>query len=115
MNFVAVINPHAIHLVVDDVPTGGVPDHQYLDRRKEQPVLPLDALVGSSVRELSFRQPLGVSLPLAAFVDDEAQRRTVLRPVASAVIEQLASEHSCGASAFHLVTSTSRIHACIPS
>jgi hypothetical protein len=89
VNFIAVINPDAIHLVVDDVPTGGSPDHLYLDRRKEHPVLTLDAAVGSSVRELSFHQPVGVSLPLTAFVDDEAQRRVALQSVALAVLEKL--------------------------
>jgi hypothetical protein len=89
VNFVAVINPDAIHVVVDDVPAGGMPDHLYLDRRTEQPFLPLDAVVGLSVRELGFREPMGVSLPLQAFIDDEAQRRTVLQPLVAPLIEQL--------------------------
>lgn len=89
VNFVSVINPDAIHLVVDDVSAGGVPDHVYLDRRQSQSVLPLDAVVGSSVREFGFRQPLGVSLPIAAFTDDEAQRRSILQPLIPPLIEQL--------------------------
>ncbi|MEN6319564.1 MAG: hypothetical protein ABFD82_12505 [Syntrophaceae bacterium] len=89
VNFIAVINPDTIHLVVDDVPAGGVPDHLYMDRRKEMPVLSLDAIVGSSVREFGYRQPVGVSLPLTAFVDDEAQRRAVIQPLVDTVIEQL--------------------------
>jgi hypothetical protein len=89
VNFVAVINPDAIHVVVDDTPVGGMPDHVYLDRRKEQPVLPLDAVLGVSVREFGFRQPMGVSLPLEAFVDDELERRSVLQPMVGPLIEQL--------------------------
>lgn len=89
VNFVAVINPDAIHVVIDDVPAGGMPDHLYLDRRSEQPVLPLDAVVGVAVRELGFRQPVGVSLPIQAFTDDEAQRRAVLQPLVAPLIEQL--------------------------
>jgi hypothetical protein len=82
------INTDSIHLVVDDVPVGGVPDHLYLDRRGEPP-WPLDAVVEAAVRERGFQQPLGVSLPLAAYSDDEAQQRTALTPVAHAVVKQL--------------------------
>jgi hypothetical protein len=89
INFIAVINPDAIHLVVDDIPVGGVPDHLYLDRRNELPVLSLDAIVGLSIRELGYRQPIGVSLPLTAFVDDEGLRRAAIQPLVNKLVEQL--------------------------
>jgi hypothetical protein len=88
-NFVVVLNPDGIHLVVDDVAIGGVPDHTYLDRRTDTPVLPLDAVVGVAVRQLGFRKPIGVSLPLVAFSDDEAYRRTVLQPLAVQLCDQM--------------------------
>ena len=89
-NFMAVLNPDAIHVVVDDVPIGGMPDHKYLDRRNKLPVLPLDALVEVSVRELGFRDPLGVTIPLTANTEDEAQRAKVLSPVVAQLCAQLA-------------------------
>jgi hypothetical protein len=80
-NFVVVLNTDAVHLVVDSIPVGGMPDHTYIDRRNEIPVLPLDAILGSAIRELGFREPLGVSLPITAFADDETHRRHVLAPL----------------------------------
>lgn len=88
-NFLAVLNPIAIHLVVDDVPIGGVPDHVYLDRRTEVPQLPLDAVVGVAVRELGFRAPLGVSLPIGSLGADEPARRALLMPSVTQTVAAL--------------------------
>jgi hypothetical protein len=92
-NFVAVLNPDAIHVAMDDVSIGGIPDHTYLDRRQESPVLPLDAVVGAAVREFGFRRPLGVTLPLSAFSDDEAKRESALQALAVQLCTQL-REHA---------------------
>jgi len=88
-NFVVILNPDVIHLVVDDTSIGGIPDHTYMDRRGEMPVLPIDAVVGLSVQELGFREPIGVSLPLSALTEDEAQRRTAITPIAHQLCVQL--------------------------
>jgi hypothetical protein len=90
VNFLVVLNPDAIHLVVDDTSIGGVPDHTYLDRRSETPIIPLDAVVGISVRELGFKEPIGITLPLVAMNDDEAKRREIITPIARQVCDQLA-------------------------
>jgi len=89
-NFLVVLNPDAVHLVVDDVPVGSIPDHTYLDRRQDIPILPLNAVVGAAVREFGFREPVGVTLPLQALSDHELQRKSILRQVASKSCLQLA-------------------------
>ena len=88
-NFLAVLNSDAIHLAVDDVVVGAMPEHWYQDRRSNGIVLPLDAIVAAAVRECGFRDPIGVSLPIAAFTDDDAQRKQVLAPVALGLCLQL--------------------------
>lgn len=88
-NLVAVLNPDSIHLVVDDTVVGGIPEQAYLDRRVETPVLPLDAIIGSAVREFGFQRPIGVSLPKSALVDDEVERRRILTPMINQLMPQL--------------------------
>lgn len=89
LNFLSIVTSNAIHLVVDDIPVGGMPDHTYIDRRKDPQHIPLDAVIGSSVREFGFRNPIGVTLPISAFSNDENTRRTVLRPLAAQLRDQL--------------------------
>lgn len=88
LNFLSILTPNAIHLVVDDISVGGMPDHTYLDRRGDLQNITLDAVIGSSVREFGFRNPIGVTLPISAFSNDESMRRTVLRPLAVQLREQ---------------------------
>jgi hypothetical protein len=47
---VAVLAADAIHVIVDDVPVGGMPEQTYMDRRQASPPLPLDAFVGAAVK-----------------------------------------------------------------
>ena len=89
-NFLAVLNPDAIHLVVDDVPVGAMPVHTCMDRRQEASALPLDAVLGASFRELGFRKPVGVTIPLSAYTDDETRRRDVLNQLAKNISQKLA-------------------------
>lgn len=56
-NCLAIINPEAIYLVIDDVQVGGMAAHTYRDRRSKEPVLSLDAVVGVAIQEFGFRQP----------------------------------------------------------
>jgi len=90
LTFLSIVTSNSIHLVVDDIPVGGMPDHTYLDRRKDPQNITLDAVIGSSVREFGFRNPIGVTLPISAFTDDESNRRTILRPLGAQLREQLA-------------------------
>ena len=89
VNFVAFLNANELHIVVDDVPVGGVPDHTYVDRRQESIQPSLDAAVGAAVRELGFRQPLGVTLPIATNTDNEAKRTKLLAPIAAGICQQM--------------------------
>jgi hypothetical protein len=88
-NFLVVLNPDSIHLVVDDISIGGMPDHTYVDRRNEIPALNLNAIIGASVQDLGFREPIGVSLPLVALTDDKATRREILAPIVQQLCVQL--------------------------
>jgi len=78
-NFMAVLTLDAIHLVVDDSMVGGMPDHSYFDRRAQASVMTLDAVLGASVREFGFQKPVGVSLPIVAYTDNERQRKEALK------------------------------------
>jgi hypothetical protein len=88
-NFIAILDPQALHIVVDDVPVGGIPDHTYIDRRQEKVVLPLDALIGAAVREFGFREPIGVTLPIQSLDDNEPTRQAILAPIAQHICGQL--------------------------
>ncbi|TKB26481.1 hypothetical protein FCL47_08690 [Desulfopila sp. IMCC35006] len=90
VNFLVVLNPDLIHLVVDDKTIGGVPEHIYWDRRLQTPVLPLDAVVNWSAQEFGFKKPLGISLPLAVLNDDNVQRRAIITSIARQLCEQFA-------------------------
>jgi len=84
-NFIVVINAGGIHLVVDDVIVGGMPDHAYFDKRSELNSMSLQAVVGASVQEFGFRDPIGVTLPLSVLQLNEAERRMALLPAAREV------------------------------
>lgn len=88
-NFLVVLDPNALHIIVDDIPIGGIPDHIYLDRRTERPVLPLDALIGVAVRELGFRQPIGLTLPIQVLYEDITERNRILTSIAIKVSEEI--------------------------
>lgn len=88
-NFLAVLNPNEIHLVVDDLAIGGIPNHTYMDRRHESPILPLDAVIGAAVREFGFKEPMGVTLPFSSITDDQSGRRTSLKPFAQMICQEI--------------------------
>lgn len=81
-NFMSVLTKNAIFLVIDDISVGALPEHAYFDRRSFPQEITLEDVVGSSVREAGFRNPVGVSLPVTAFIESEAGRRIILRPLA---------------------------------
>jgi len=82
-NFLAVVTPAVVFLVVDDVVVGGMPDHIYLDRRPDGAQLTLEAVIGGAVQEFGFRDPIGIRLPVAALHASDDARRTLLEPVAA--------------------------------
>jgi hypothetical protein len=89
-NFAAVLAVNGLHLVVDNIPVGGMPDHAYIDKRETGTPIPLDALVGESIRELGYRQPIGVLLPNTALSDDESTAKNIIDSIAENICVQLA-------------------------
>lgn len=89
-NFIVVSNPDGIYWVVDNVVIGGMPDCTYLDRRNQDAVPSLDALIGAAVHELGFQSPMGIVLPTAIVDGDHATRDAGLRDIARSVAKQLA-------------------------
>jgi hypothetical protein len=88
-NFVSVLNPDAIRLVVDDISIGGIPNHVYLDRRAENELISLDDIVGLSRRDLGFRNPVGISLSLDLLTANEQLCRILLISVVAPLTEKL--------------------------
>lgn len=88
-NFVTVLDIQALHLVVDDVPIGAIPDHTYIDERQRGASIPLNALIGQATRELGFRQPIGISIPIAVLAGDKEEKKRQLQPLAKNVCAQL--------------------------
>lgn len=62
-NFIALLDTQSIHIVVDDTPIGGVPDHVYADERSRNQQIKIDEVIGLSVRDLGYRDPIGLSIP----------------------------------------------------
>ncbi len=87
-NFVVCLNPNQVLLVVDDVAIGGMPDHTYLDRRTT-PMPSLDTLVGAAVRDLAFRNPVGITIPAGALTSDDTARRVIFEPLVESLIVHL--------------------------
>lgn len=88
-NFLVVLNSEQIHLVIDDISVGGMPHHVYYKQPEGIPVDSLATILGLSVSEHGFRSPIGVSLPRVAYTEDEVQRESALRPIASRVLVEL--------------------------
>jgi len=88
-NFVAVLDIQALRLVVDDTPIGAIPDHTYIDERQRGVPIPLNALVGRALHEFGFRQPVGISLPIAVLEGDKEEKKRQLQPLAEKVCAQL--------------------------
>ena len=91
-NFITVLAPNGLHLVVDNVPVGGIPDHTYIDKHEHDSPIPLDAIVGEAVREFGYRQPIGVTLPVSALDAEESAVSEILGEVAENVGQQLSEK-----------------------
>jgi len=89
-NFVVVLAINGLHLVVDNIPIGGIPDHAYIDKRETGTPFTLNTLVGESIRELGYRQPVGVSLPNTALSDNEKAAKNAIDSIADNICIQLA-------------------------
>jgi hypothetical protein len=91
VNFVVVYSIDFLHLIVDNIPIGGIPDHTYIDKRDLGVSLSIEDLVNESIQELGFRQPLGISIPVLALSEDEKVSGSVIGLMAKNICKQLAA------------------------
>jgi hypothetical protein len=82
-NYIAVLDVEHLHIIVDDVPIGGLPYCVYQDERADGQSTSLDGWIEAAVRDLGFRSPFGVSLPASIIDQDEEAQGDALAALAA--------------------------------
>ena len=96
-NFIVVLEPDILHLVVDTAHVSAMPTHTYVDRRAKDHRRDLEGMLAHSKRSLGFARPFGVSLPLSVLQvegeDLESQLTAVASSVCSDLLARVRMEH----------------------
>jgi hypothetical protein len=95
-NFVVVLMNNGLYLIIDSAPISGLPNHYYIDRRDIITPIPLDSLRVESVRDLGFKDPIGIFLPSITLSDDENTARTAINSVAEMICVEMAKAVKIG-------------------
>src|SRR5690349_14521578 len=62
-NYWAVLVPNGLYWVVESTPVIGMPTHIFTDTRETKPPVQPNDAIQLSIKDLGFKQPLGIVLP----------------------------------------------------
>ena len=88
-NSIVVLDVQSIHIVVDDMPISGMPQHTYIDQRQIGKPIQFNALIEEAKREYGFQHPIGTSLPASILEGNRAEKKQQLQPMAGKVCIEL--------------------------